>query len=127
MPGGELLVFVADDGNVSVHVRFSAGTLWLTQKAMAELYRVSVPTINEHLGNIYDTAELAPEATIRKFRIVQTDGDRSVQSDFDRVVAEAQRLEHDKLLWGLRLREGVAEEGGGGDDRAGCRAPPAFS
>ena len=43
---------------------------------MAELFQKDVRTINEHIRNIYSEGELAPEATIRKFRIVQTEGTR---------------------------------------------------
>lgn len=75
---GELLVYVGADGAAHVQVRLSEGTVWLTQKSMGELYGKDVRTINEHLGNIYDEGELAPEATIRKFRIVRTEGNRSV-------------------------------------------------
>jgi len=75
---GELLVYVGADGAARVQVRLSEGTVWLTQKLMGELYGKDVRTINEHLGNIYDEAELDPTATIRKFRIVQTEGNRSV-------------------------------------------------
>jgi hypothetical protein len=45
---------------------------------LSELYQVTVPTINEHLSNIYSERELEPEATIRKFRIVQPEGGRAV-------------------------------------------------
>lgn len=75
---GEFLVYVGDDGATRVHVRLAEGTVWLTQKLIAELYGVSVPTINEHLTGIYETNELDPGATIRKFRIVRTEGNRSV-------------------------------------------------
>lgn len=46
-------------------------TVWLTQKLMADLFQKDVRTINEHIRNIYEEGELSPEATIRKFRIVQ--------------------------------------------------------
>lgn len=75
---GEFLVYVGDDGATRVHVRLAEGTVWLTQKLMADLYGVSVPTVNEHLKNIYDEGELDPGATIRKFRIVRTEGNREV-------------------------------------------------
>jgi len=52
-------------------VLFSDEAVWLTQKKMAELFDVSLRTINEHLVNIFKTGELIEEATIRKFRIVQ--------------------------------------------------------
>ena len=56
---------------------------------MAELYQVSVPSVNEHLAHIFDEGELAPEATIRKFRIVQTEGKREVTRAVDHYNLEA--------------------------------------
>ena len=72
--GGEFLVYVGDDGAAHVHVRVAEGTVWLTQKLMAELYGKDVRTINEHLQAVFDERELAPEATIRKLRIVRAEG-----------------------------------------------------
>ena len=70
-PDGQLLIY--QDGGLHIQVRLDGRTVWLTQRAMAELYQVSVPTINEHLANIYKESELDTEATIRKFLIVQTE------------------------------------------------------
>ena len=75
---GEFLVYVGDDGAAHVHVRIAEGTVWLTQKLMARLYGKDVRTVNEHLQAIFEEGELDPGATIRKFRIVQTEGARSV-------------------------------------------------
>ncbi len=50
---------------------------------MAELFGVDVRTVNEHLQNIYKTNELVMEATIRNFRIVQTEGTREVSREVD--------------------------------------------
>ncbi|RKH24527.1 hydroxyacid dehydrogenase [Corallococcus sp. CA041A] len=75
---GEFLVYVGDDGASRVHVRLEEGTVWLTQKQLAELYGKDVRTINEHLQNIHEEGELDPGATIRKFRIVQIEGAREV-------------------------------------------------
>lgn len=83
---GEFLVFVANDGTVQVHVRIADGTVWLTQKQLAALYGKDVRTINEHLGNVYEEGELDPEATIRKFRIVQTERNRTVSRQIARVI-----------------------------------------
>lgn len=52
--------------------------VWLTQKMMALLYDVSLPTINEHIKRIYRDRELIPEGTIRKFRMVQNEGERQI-------------------------------------------------
>lgn len=78
IPQGELLVYQGKGLHGPVQVRLEGETVWLNQKLMAELYGVSVPTINEHISNIYEDEELLPEATIRKFRIVQTEGSRQV-------------------------------------------------
>lgn len=72
----EFLIFTGQAGEQSIEARYEEETVWLSQKLMAELFAVSVPTINEHLKNIYETGELTREATIRNFRIVQTEGER---------------------------------------------------
>lgn len=74
---GQFLVFSAESAG-SIEVRYEEGTIWLTQKLMAELFGVDVRTVNEHLGNIYDSGELSEEATIRNFRIVRQEGSRQV-------------------------------------------------
>lgn len=66
---GQMLIY--RDGALQLQVRLDGQTVWLTQRGLAELYQVSVPSVNEHLRHIYDEGELQPEATIRKFRIVQ--------------------------------------------------------
>ena len=71
-----LILYTNDSGDVSIQVRYEDGTFWLTQKRMAELFNVSVSTINKHLKSIFNTWELSEEATIRKFRIVQNEGTR---------------------------------------------------
>lgn len=78
VPGGEFLLHTSADGRTRLSVRVQDGTVWLPQRLIAELFGVSVPTTNENLGNIYDEGELDPGATIRKFRIVQTEGAREV-------------------------------------------------
>ncbi|MDO4640082.1 MAG: hypothetical protein Q4A84_00025 [Neisseria sp.] len=68
---GEFLLYQTEDAQTRIQVRFEENGLWLSQTQMAQLYQVSVKTISEHLGNIFDEDELNPERTIRKFRIVQ--------------------------------------------------------
>ena len=76
----EYLTYVAALGNSadSIEMRYEDENIWLTQKMMAQLYDVSLPTINEHIKKIYEDGELADDATIRNFRIVQTEGTRQV-------------------------------------------------
>lgn len=74
----EFLLFTAQAGENSIETRYEDETIWLSQKLMGELFAVDVRTINEHLKNIYSQGEQTEEATIRKFRIVQTEGKRAV-------------------------------------------------
>jgi hypothetical protein len=73
---GELVIYPGKDGRLRVEARLHDESLWLTQKQMAELFGVSVPTINEHLKNIFQDNELQEEAVIRKSRITASDGKR---------------------------------------------------
>lgn len=76
-----IILYTNDNGDVSIQVRYEDGTFWLTQKRMAELFGVNVRTINEHLHGIFQTGELPEEGTIRKIRIVQTEGNRQVERE----------------------------------------------
>lgn len=79
----EYLTYVASVGERedSIEMRYEDENIWLTQKMMATLYDVALPTINEHIKKIYADSELEESATIRKFRIVQTEGSRQVQRE----------------------------------------------
>lgn len=79
----EYLTFVAATGesSASYEMRYEDENIWLTQKMMASLYDVSLPTINEHIKTIYADGELTEATTIRKFRIVQTEGARQVNRE----------------------------------------------
>ena len=76
----EYLTFVAatGDSTESMEMRYEDENIWLTQKMMSALYDVDVRTINEHIQKIYEDGEVTEEATIRNFRIVQTEGSRQV-------------------------------------------------
>jgi len=80
---GSQIIIYQEDGNTKIDVRLENETVWLNQKLMAELFQVTIPTINEHVKNICNEAELVPEATIRKFRIVQKEGNRDVARHVD--------------------------------------------
>lgn len=70
----EFLIFRGQAGENSIEVRVADDTVWLTQKWMGVLFEVTVPTINEHLTNLYTQKEISKTATIRNFRIVQKEG-----------------------------------------------------
>ena len=66
------------DNPESIEMRYQDENIWLTQKLLATLYNVNLATINEHIKNIYNDNELEEGRTIRKFRIVQNEGNRQV-------------------------------------------------
>ena len=79
----EYLTFVATTGDSqeSIEMRYEDENIWLTQKMMAQLYDVDVRTINFHIQKVYEDSELEERATIRNFRIVQTEGTRQVSRE----------------------------------------------
>ncbi len=88
-PKGEFILFNSTDGSTKVECRFESDSLWLTQALIAELYQKGVPTINEHLSNIYSDGEIEQNATIRKFRIVRQEGSRQVTREIEHYSLEA--------------------------------------
>ncbi|MFT9365910.1 MAG: virulence RhuM family protein [Gluconobacter sp.] len=83
MSNGEIILYNTEDGATSIQLRAIDGTVWLSQREIAELFDKDVRTINEHIRNVYLEEECHPEATIRKFRIVQTEGIREVEREVD--------------------------------------------
>lgn len=77
----EYLTFVASTGSNQdeVEIRYEDENIWLTQRMLATLYDVDVRTVNYHIQKIFEDSELQKEGTIRKFRIVQNEGERSVE------------------------------------------------
>lgn len=72
------LLYTGTDGKVKVEVYFREETVWLTQKAIADLFGVKIPAISKHLANIFETGELKRDATISILETVQTEGTRQV-------------------------------------------------
>lgn len=76
---GEVVIYQTDDGETKIDVRFVDETVWLTQAQLVELFQSSKANISEHIKNIYNEEELDKESTVRKFRIVQIEGEREVE------------------------------------------------
>ncbi|MSS84815.1 virulence RhuM family protein [Actinomycetaceae bacterium WB03_NA08] len=72
----EYLTFVAATGgdDSAIELRYEDENIWLTQKLMAKLYDVSIPTINAHLKTLVESGEIVPDSVIRKFLITAADG-----------------------------------------------------
>lgn len=97
----KIILYTTDSGNVAVSVRFVDEDFWMTQKAIAELFDVGVPAVSKHIKNIYDDAELSPDATVSKMEIVQGEGSRNVTRlvDFynlDMIIAVGYRVNSKK-------------------------------
>ena len=80
---GELLIYQTEDGKTKIDVFFEDDTIWLNQKQISQLYQKGVNTISEHMKHIYEDDELDEKASVRKFRIVQTEGTREVSREVD--------------------------------------------
>ena len=75
----EFLIFSFQTGDDGVEVRVQDGTVWLSQKLIADLFQTSSDNIGLHLKNIYAEEELAEAATTEDFSVVQKEGNREVR------------------------------------------------
>lgn len=99
----EFLIFTKQAGESSIEVRVEGETVWLSQKQIAVLFEVSIPTINEHLANLFNQGEIRREATIRNFRIVQNEGNRQVNRNvefcnLDAIIAVGFRVNSERAI-----------------------------
>jgi len=79
----EIILYTTPQGDVKLEVIVRDDTVWLTQKAIGELFGVTKSTISEHLTNIYQNSELEKAATVRKIRTVQTEAGREVSRNLE--------------------------------------------
>ena len=77
------VLYHSDESDVSVNAVIQNDSIWVTQKAMADLFSVNTPAISKHLKNIYEEGELREESTVSKMEIVQTEGNRQVKRNVD--------------------------------------------
>jgi hypothetical protein len=109
--GSEIVFFQTEDGRSRIEVRLEDNTVWLTQRLMAELFQTTVANVNTHLKNLYDEGELRPEATIKDYLIVQTEGSREVKRpmqfyNLDAILAVGYRVRSER---GTRFRQWATE------------------
>lgn len=96
-PTNKILLYQTGSGKVEISVLFSDENFWLTQKAMGELFDVESHTITYHLKEIFESEELQEEATARKNRVVQKEGNREVSREvtfynLDAIIAVGYRV-----------------------------------
>lgn len=75
----ELILYTTEDGRIRVQLRADGDTVWLTQLEMAELFNATKQNISLHLRNIFADGELEPQATVKDYLTVQTEGRRKVR------------------------------------------------
>jgi hypothetical protein len=83
MNASDIIFYTDPKGHVRIEVYYEDETFWLSQKRLAELFDVEIQTINYHIKEIFKTGELEDGPTIRKIRIVQTEGNRQVSREVD--------------------------------------------
>jgi len=79
----QIIIYNTEDGETKIEVKMKDETVWLSQKQMAELFDKDVRTVNEHIKNVFLERELAENSVIRKFRIVQKEGQREVAREIE--------------------------------------------
>ena len=128
-PSGSILLYSPAAGQIKVQIRLQNETLWLTQKAMAELFGVRIPAISKHLKNIFDTGELLETSVVSILETTASDGKNYATSYFnlDAVIAVGYRVNSRQAtqfrIWATRILrdyltkgyvlddEGMKEEG----------------
>jgi hypothetical protein len=109
---GQFILYQTEDGWTRVEVRIFRETVWLSQKAMAELFQKDVRTINEHVRNVFSEGELHEPEVIRKFRITASDGKQydTLHYNLDVIISVGYRVKSHRgtqfRIWATqRLRE----------------------
>src|SRR3989339_1779232 len=104
----QIILYQTEDGKTRVEVRFEHENVWLTQKLMAELFNVTVPTINEHLSNIFKTGELIADSVIRDFLITAADSKKykTKMYSLEVIIAIGYRVNSDR---GILFRQWATE------------------
>lgn len=116
----EFLIFEEQNKDKGIQVRFEDGDLWLTQKAIAELYNCTTDNVSLHLKNIYRESELDKKSTIEVYSVVQIEGSREVKRNvkyynLDAVIAVGYRVNSDKAIqfrrWATYVLKSYAKKG----------------
>ena len=116
----QFLLYNTPDENIKVNVIVKDETLWLTQKAMAELFDVNTQAITKHLKNIFEEGELQKEATCSKMEQVQQEGERLVRRNvefynLDAIISVGYRVNSQKAtqfrIWATQILKEYIKKG----------------
>src|SRR5690625_3008481 len=75
----DMILYTSEDGQARLNLRAEAGSIWLTQAEIAELFQTTKQNVSLHAKNIFEDGELAPGATVKESLTVQTEGKRQVE------------------------------------------------
>ena len=111
----EFLIFEQQKKEKGIEVRFEDGDLWLTQKALGELYDTSKQDISYHIKNIYNDLELNQDSTVKEFLTVQKEGNREVKRkttyyNLEAVISVGYRVNTDRAIQFRRWATNVLKE-----------------
>ncbi len=116
----EYLTFVAASGTGGVEAVYADEnvyadeSVWLSQKMMAQLYDVEVPTINYHLKKVFEDSELEEGAVLRNFRITAADGKGydTKHYNLSAIIAVGYKVKSERAVqfrkWATRVAESMA-------------------
>ena len=114
-PSGEVLFYHSEDGTTRIEVRLEGETVWLSQKAMAELFQTTKQNVSLHIQHLFEEGELTPEATVKQYLTVQAEGNRQIRRavdhyNLDVIIAVGYRVKSHRgtqfRIWATeRLRE----------------------
>lgn len=129
----KIILYQDENGITNITVRFSDEDLWLTQNQNAEIYDTTQQNISQHIDGIFRDGELQPEATHKKFLLVQTEGKRQVKREvlqdsgkisYKQSVEKAEK--EFELYWAREMKQLesdfdravklLSKKGGGSDD-----------
>ena len=131
----QFLIYNVPTEDVTVNAIIKDETIWLTQKAMAELFGVEVPAISKHLANIFEEGELSVDSTVSKMEIVQQEGSRNVKRkvDFynlDAIISVGYRVNSGRAtqfrIWATRVLKEYMTKGFALDDERLKQGKTAF-
>ena len=111
----EFLIFEKQTHSKGVQVRFEEGDLWLTQKAIGELFNTTRNNITMHINDIYNTYEMDENSTSKKFLLVQNEGNREVKRNvqyynLDMVISVGYRVNTDRAIQFRRWATNILKE-----------------
>lgn len=118
----EYLTFIAATGEGGVDAVYADENIWLSQKMLAELYQVKVPTVNYHLKKVFEDSELQEEAVIRDFLITADDGKNYTTKHYNiaAIIAVGYKVNSERAVqfrkWATEILESYTIKGFAMDD-----------